>query len=761
MTDIEIINNDSQVRFYKKLWNEAELVLAKCFSFHIDIENGFITADIKTTFRKALFEFVKACYKNFSEAISEESRRLAFYEKLETIYGTYNTEGCLLAQKTLPYYDNLYAHQKDALNDVFFKQNVLLAYSMGVGKSIISASISRMHSIRRTVIMCPSAVKFNWHDDMVKFGFNQMYMTMLDANKSRMFKSYFDERFVIVNYDIISKFEEYICAKDVGHFILDEVHFCKNTNSSRSKNVRRILDKFPNARKTLLSGSPIKNRVDDVFNYLRMTGHELGLNHKKFLEQFTLRTSGRGGERVTGGKNLDDLHIKLSNFMLRKTKEQCLDLPGKIYLSYKFELDDYKNDYDKIIKEMSEQRSMSSLTGNIHSLNIITSKAKHKGIVELAEDLIDAGEKVVIFGGYKEPMALLQQHFGDRCVKVDGSVDSFTRNEHVKRFIADESCVVFLGNWQAAGVGINLVNSSNFIVQSFPLTPAELHQGIDRLDRIGQTRSVNVHYTFCEDSVDEHIYSILMDKEQDANAVIDPGKEVVLRENTIEILIKKLLKRDDITFDYDFKSHKGQAQEKTFTPIAGAEVGGELQVAPVLSMPTLQEDRFTVIAGPELEFRDTRELAEQGELHSGDGSNQETLREKTSIGEYLGIPDSGRDKGTIQHNQARGGESEIVNQEGLEELILEYHLMLDTTSNRLIILNDQEFDELNQKAEIDVVDYVYSNEKIEDVISHGRHYTQKRTCHFDESYRPNPDKAFVSSAPVQNSFTLPPPPKFV
>jgi SNF2 family DNA or RNA helicase len=192
---------------------------------------------------------------------------------------------------------------------------------------------------------------------------------------------------------------------------------------------------------------------------------------------------------------------------------------------------------------MSKNKDISSLTGNIHSLNIITSKAKIHGIKELAETILETGKKVVIFGSYKEPLNELEAYFGKKCVKIDGSVDSWMRDQLVQRFHNDPEVTVFLGNMKAAGVGINLTNASDVIYLNFPLSPADLYQSMDRLDRIGQVSCVNVHYTFCEDSIDDDIYDLIVDKEKDIVALIDQGREVMFRENIVETLMKKIFNR--------------------------------------------------------------------------------------------------------------------------------------------------------------------------------------------------------------------------
>lgn len=542
MKDIEIIDR-SKVRFRKKLFHESEILLAKCFNFEFNMEVGYIDATISLTSKRSMFEFIKLSFKNFSESPMEQSRRDVFYRELSSIYD--ELRGIVLEriERHLPYSKDMYAHQKDTLVDSFFKKNNFYALDMGLGKTLISASMSRLHQCKRTVIVCPAAVKFNWFRDLTKFGFNDLYFTIYDSRKSRSVKA-LNERFVIINYDIIGNFSGQLIESDVDHFIFDESHYLKNHNSIRYKAIKKLVDQFPEARITFLSGTPIKNRVNDIFAYLKLISHPLGSNYKKFLDEYTMKTVMRGNVKVNGGRNLQDLHVKLSNFMIRKTKEECLDLPEKIFFQYKYEMDDYRDEYSKVIKELSEKKEVSSLTGNLHSLNIITSRAKMKGIIEIAEDIIEQGRKVVIFGSYTDPIEELERYFGRACVKVTGTVDAYTRDQNVQRFHNDDDCTVFLGNMIAAGVGINLTNAQDVIFINFPFTPADLYQAMDRLHRIGQKSSVNVHYTFCEDSIDEYIYEIIVDKEKDINALIDKGKEVMERSNIAEILIKKLLNKE-------------------------------------------------------------------------------------------------------------------------------------------------------------------------------------------------------------------------
>jgi len=550
MTDIQLINNDTQVRFEKKLWHPTELVLAKCYGFYIDIDTGVITANVNETRKQAMYEFIRISFKNFSEAISEESRRNKFYERLELSYANFENSALALMQERLPYFSNLYAHQKEGIAFSLMHRANFLAFQMRLGKSITSASLTRILNIRRTVIICPAVARWGWFRDLTNapWGFNELYFTMLDSAKSKSFKA-LQERFVIINYDILAKYSAYLMSDDIGHFILDESHRIKNRFSDRSRTIQKLIDAYPNAKITFLSGTPVANRFNDLFNYFKIAGHTLGESYKKFTDEYTIKTASRGGEKVTGAKNIQDLKTKMLNFMLSKTMDECFDMPDDVVSRYTFDFDDYRDEYNAIIEEMAKEKNMAALRGHIHSINIITTKAKIKGIIQIIEDIVEESGKVVVFGSYKEPFNMLQEHFGARCVKVDGSVSSFDRDRFKRQFWDDENTEIFLGNYLAAGEALDLSCASDVLHINFPFTSREMRQAQFRCkhpEKKGQ--HLRIHYTFAKDSIDENIYNILLSKERDINALMD-GKEVLEMEKIEEILIKQLLNRDELPVD--------------------------------------------------------------------------------------------------------------------------------------------------------------------------------------------------------------------
>ena len=129
---------------------------------------------------------------------------------------------------------------------------------------------------------------------------------------------------------------------------------------------------------------------------------------------------------------------------------------------------------------------------------------------------------------------------------------------YIDRFKNDPECYVFLGNMKAAGVGINLVNSSDVIFMNFPFTPDDLEQAYKRAHRIGQNQKVRVYYTYAKGTIAERIFSLIDDKTVDINAIVDEGKGGVVHYGNIQ---GKLWK--DLMLDYEQrvlgkKSKKGQ-----------------------------------------------------------------------------------------------------------------------------------------------------------------------------------------------------------
>jgi SNF2 family DNA or RNA helicase len=451
---------------------------------------------------------------------------------------------------------DLYDHQKEALSISINRKNNAWWLEQGMGKSLTAATLSKITGAKRTIIITPTLTKYNYLYDMTRdWGYNELYWTILDAKKSKNIKA-FRERFVVVNYEQVRKYMDYLLGDEVNHIVIDEVQAYKNHKSQRSKDVYEFINRAKNPRITLLSGTPITNRVDDMFNYLRMTQHPLGDNFEEFKRRYAITASVRGG-KIIGAKNVGELKGLTSNLSIRMKSEDCLDLPDMIIKNYYMEVSEIKKEYDALIGELKEKKEKydslhgkekaamnMEMRGNIHTLNRLVATAKVPMIKNLVDSFLEAGEKVVVFSGYKDPLNMLNELYGETSVLIDGSVNSHKRQVLIDRFKDKDECKVFLGNYKAAGVGINLVNATRVVMVNFPFLPADIEQAQKRLHRSGQKNRVFVYYTMANNTIDNHIYDIIIDKSEDINALVDGNHKGVINYSNIQKqLFRSLLEK--------------------------------------------------------------------------------------------------------------------------------------------------------------------------------------------------------------------------
>lgn len=334
--------------------------------------------------------------------------------------------------------------------------------------------------------------------------------------------------------------------------LVSNCHYIKNITSQRGKAVLDLISHAPKARLTMLSGTPITNRINDMFSYLKLSHHPLGESKTKFEEKYTIKV---GRSKVVGAKNLSDLRGKTSNLMIRLKSEDCIDLPPMIITNYFFEHNELNEEYQLELDHLREKKlKYDSLHGsektkmnneiknNIHTLNRLAATSKVNQVKLLIDSLVEEGEKVIVFSGYKDPINNLEKIYGNKCVKIDGSVNPHKRQELINRFRQKDDCNIFLANMKAGGIGINLVEARWIINMNFPFTPEQIEQAQKRAHRPGQKRTVYVANTIAKGTIDEHIFELLSNKAEDINELIDDGNKAVIRYGNLPgELFKKLL----------------------------------------------------------------------------------------------------------------------------------------------------------------------------------------------------------------------------
>lgn len=373
---------------------------------------------------------------------------------------------------------------------------------------------------KKVLIICPASLKLNWAREIENYTDKSIYIC-----EGKNFSS--NEDFVIVNYDILKNFhdpknkeESLILKSNFDLVIIDEAHAIKNAQALRTKIINHFVKNVN--RLWLLTGTPITSRPIDYFNLLSLIESPVAQNWMAYVIRFCEGYQFRAGKRkvwnVNGASNLDELRERTSKQILRRLKTDVLDLPEKIinpvYLRLKSkEYENLMGEYYNWYRDNKEESS--SLTvqfSKLMKVRQVIAEEKVSQTIELAENILEQGKKVIIFSNFTEPLKKIYEHFGKSAVYLDGSTTKPARQKAVDDFQDNEKVKVFCGNIKAAGVGITLTSAEVVIFNDLSFVPSDHSQAEDRAYRYGQKNSVLVYYPLFENTIEGVIYDILIRK---------------------------------------------------------------------------------------------------------------------------------------------------------------------------------------------------------------------------------------------------------
>lgn len=411
-------------------------------------------------------------------------------------------------------------HQKEAIEKLAGSKRFILADDMGLGKTTSTIIAALESGAKKVLIICPASLKINWSREIENYTDKSIYIC-----EGKNFSS--DHDFVIINYDIIKNFHD-IKDKDTSQIlnakfdliIIDEAHYIKNSQAQRTKLINNFVKNVN--RLWLLTGTPITSRPIDYYNLLSLVESPVSQNWMAYVIRFCEGYQFRAGKRkvwnVNGASNLDELRERTSKQILRRLKTDVLDLPEKIinpvYLRLKSR--EYENlmgeYYDWYKNNKEESSSLTVQFSKLMKVRQVIADEKVSQTIELTENIIEQGKKVIIFSNFTEPLKRIHEHFGKMSVYLDGSTTKPARQKAVDDFQDNDKVKVFCGNIKAAGVGITLTSAEVVIFNDLSFVPSDHSQAEDRAYRYGQKNSVLVYYPLFENTIEGVIYDILIRK---------------------------------------------------------------------------------------------------------------------------------------------------------------------------------------------------------------------------------------------------------
>ena len=407
------------------------------------------------------------------------------------------------------------------------------------GKSIQSIIAALEGDFKKVLIVCPNSLKFNWKKEIEVFC-NDIYVV----------KDNWDiflpmSKFTVINYDKLHKYSEHIINKCKFDLIIaDEAHFCKNSQALRSKHFMKIAN---NCLKVwLLTGTPISNRPIDFYNLLKICKHELGRRKDIFGEHYCNGKLTNFGWDYSGASHLKELHFKIQDVMLRRTKEEVLELPSKIRTPIYFEfeasqLKRYKKAVDEKFQELFDKMQIDEdynpdlekgakfIELSVMRMFTALEKVRDGSTIEAIQNIIDQGKKVVVFTNFTSVIDTLITELNKKKISttfIDGRVKIEERQTRMDLFQSKNGPSVFICNYKVGGVGVTLTAAEIALMNDLPWEPSTLQQAEDRLFRIGQTKSVNILYPLYQNTIDETIFTFLREKIKNIDIAIEGKKEV-------------------------------------------------------------------------------------------------------------------------------------------------------------------------------------------------------------------------------------------
>lgn len=394
---------------------------------------------------------------------------------------------------------------------------------MGLGKTRQSI-IAMMEAapVGPWLVVCPASVKHNWARE-IRLALGEAPTCIVGPNSPPELGF---GGWVIINYDLLKRDIDALLGHEFTGLVFDEGHYLKNHRTQRSRLSRRlVIDRDPVVH--VLTGTPLTNRPRDLFPLLQLVGHSLGQSFLAFAKRYCDAHRNDYGYWVTGGaSNIEELSVQLQGIMMRRSKDDVLDLPPKqrTWIEVDVESDIRERLNTAVMRFLSDERSGTGRrlgVGMFSSARRALAVAKVPQTVEYVQGAVDQGEKVLLYSCFTHATRRFARSLGDLAVTITGEVPTAKRQAIVDRFQNDDAVRVLIGQIQAAGVGINLTAARQVVFNDLDWVPANHWQAEDRAHRIGQAGTVNVTYMVARDTLEEFVRTVLETKSRLVDDVVE------------------------------------------------------------------------------------------------------------------------------------------------------------------------------------------------------------------------------------------------
>jgi SNF2 family DNA or RNA helicase len=455
-----------------------------------------------------------------------------------------------------------------------------LADDMGLGKTpqLIAFLLHLKEQdllAKPTLVICPTSVLSNWEREVKKFAPNLSTLVHHGDKRSKG-KTFTQEiknkNLVITSYSLIFRDAKTFEEIDWQGVVLDEAQNIKNSQAKQSQAVRKLKAGF----RIALTGTPVENRLAELWSILDFLNPGFLGTQQFFQRRFAIPI-----EKYGDKQSLKIMRSLVQPFILRRLKtdkEIIQDLPEKQEMNVFCGLSAeqatlYQTTVDNSLAEIEEatgiQRRGLILTLLLklkqicnHPAHFLKEKMLNLGersgkllrLEEMLEELVEEGDRALIFTQFSEWGKLLQPYLekklGGEVLFLYGGTRSQQRQEIIDRFQNDPNGPrIFILSLKAGGTGLNLTRANHVFHVDRWWNPAVENQATDRAFRIGQKQNVQVHKFVCTGTLEERINDMLESKKQLAEQTVDAGEQWLTEMDSDRLRNLLLLDRDAIIDD--------------------------------------------------------------------------------------------------------------------------------------------------------------------------------------------------------------------
>lgn len=409
----------------------------------------------------------------------------------------------------------------------------LLADEQGLGKTLSSLLYAVRHpELRPIIVVCPASVKFVWEREAAfHFGIRA---EVLQGTRGQEGNILIPATLVVINYDIIWPWMEYLRGLKPKLVILDECQAISSRYTKRTKGVHELCKGVPQV--LALSGTPLTNRPAELFPTLNLLRPDLFPSFFPFGIRYCGGRRAPWGFEFKGATNLEELHkIMSKNLMVRRKKEDVLkELPGKTRGVIPLEVTNYKeyqhalNDFlGWLLEHQPERVARAERAQRLVKIGYLLRLAgwlKLPNVIKWVDAFLkESDRKLVLFAVHKSVIQQLRKEYQGLSVVVDGSTSLKDRKLAVDQFQHQKQARIFIGNIKAAGKGLTLTAASDVAFAELDWTPGAHLQAEDRIHRIGTVNPSFIHYLIAKDTIEAYLVELIQKKQGVLSVTLDGG----------------------------------------------------------------------------------------------------------------------------------------------------------------------------------------------------------------------------------------------